>query len=91
MHKNLLQDAGTSAEVTAVPAYTGTSGSLSTNAWPPVKGAVTAYAKQTDGKEIVHLLNFINADSLSWRDLNGTVTFTLPNLKYWTMLVFEFE
>jgi len=88
-----------------------------------------------NGKQVVHLLNFLSANSLSWRDLNGTmpeprlvtkvplklnvagkvskvwvatpdahagasqelafeqkdgtITFTLPSLKYWSMIVME--
>ena len=105
------------------------------NAWPPQKSAITTYARNVDGKQVIHLLNFLSADNLSWRDLNGTmpeprlvsdvplklnvsgkvnkvwvatpalhagasqelaftqkdgaITFTLPFLKYWTMIVIE--
>ena len=108
---------------------------LSLNAWPPQKSAITVYAKNVNGRQVIHLLNFLNADNLSWRDLNGTmpeprlvsdvplkmnvsgkvnkiwvaspdfhagasqelsfeqkdgtVTFILPLLKYWSMLVME--
>lgn len=101
----------------------------------PQKSAITVYAKNVNGRQVIHLLNFLNADNLSWRDLNGTmpeprlvsdvplkmnvsgkvnkiwvaspdfhagasqelsfeqkdgtVTFTLPLLKYWSMLVME--
>ena len=97
-------------------------------------GNVTAYSKSVDGKQVVSLLNFRQANSLSWRDKNGTmpepeaidnltlrmrvknvkklwvaspdqlggvpqelqyrqdgdfVVFTVPQLKYWTMIVVE--
>ena len=91
--------------------------------------------QDVNGRQVIHLLNFLNADNLSWRDLNGTmpeprlvsdvplkmnvsgkvnniwvaspdfhagasqelsfeqkdgtVTFILPLLKYWSMLVME--
>ena len=98
-------------------------------------GNVTTFARQVGDRKVVHLLNFMDADNLSWRDMNGTmpeprlveglplrmkadtkvnkiwvatpdalggamqelpfkqaggeVTFTLPSLKYWTMIVIE--
>lgn len=134
-YQNLLRDKSTQAETTAVLSCTDSSRNLSFNAWPPRKSAVTAYSKNVDGKQVVHLLNFLSADNLSWRDLNGTmpqprlvtdiplklavsgkvgkiwvaspdahagaplelafeqkdgaVSFTLPSLKYWTMIVVE--
>lgn len=132
-YQNLLRDKSTQAETTVVLSCTDSSRNLSFNAWPPRKSAVTAYSKNVDGKQVVHLLNFLSADNLSWRDLNGTmpqprlvtdiplklavsgkvgkiwvaspdahagaslelafeqkdgaVSFTLPSLKYWTMIV----
>lgn len=99
------------------------------------ENGLTTYAKNVDGKKVVHLLNFRNIDNLSWRDLNGErpaprltlntplelthsgkvtriwtaspdyhggavvelpftqsgdkLTFTLPSLKYWSMIVVE--
>ena len=95
---------------------------------------MTTYTKKVGTKQVVHLLNFLQANSLSWRDENGTmpeaqavanlplrmkasgvkkvwvatpdalggapqelnftqdgsyINFTLPTLKYWTMLVVE--
>ena len=95
-------------------------------AWPPKQGSVVTYTKQVGSRQVVHLLNFSQANSLSWRDMDGTmpepqlisgaqlqmtivakvnklwalqelaftqengvVTFTLPSLKYWTMVVVE--
>lgn len=134
-YQNLLRDKDTSAEVEVKIACADPTYSLSLNVWPPQKGAVTTYARNVDGKQVIHLLNFTKADQLSWRDLNGTmpeprvvaeaplrmniaqkvnriwaaspdfhggamqelafeqkdgiVTFTLPRLKYWTVLVVE--
>ena len=113
-----------------------TNGEMRLNSWPPQQGSVTTYAKQVGGKQVIHLLNFSQANSLSWRDVDGTmpepalnyksgfanesvgkgeiklwvaspdvhggalqelaftqengvVSFTLPSLKYWTMIVAE--
>jgi dextranase len=102
--------------------------------WPPRLGSVIAYNKKVDSKLVVNLLNFVNANSLSWRDLDGDmpepnqisnltlavkadnvkriwvaspdcyggapqelefetngdrVVFTVPSLKYWSMVVIE--
>lgn len=132
-YQNLLRGADTSAETDVT--LTATSEGVSLNAWPPRQGSVTTYARRVDGKTVIHLLNFRDADQLSWRDVDGTmpeprqltrldltldcaekvnkiwvatpdrhagapeeltfiqadgkVTFTLPALKYWTMLVVE--
>lgn len=109
-------------------------GSVTIAAWPPKLQTVTTYSKTVDNKQIVHLLNFRQANSLSWRDENGDmpepevitnlpmrmrasnvknlwvaspdhlggapqklnfkqdggyINFTLPSLKYWTMIVVE--
>ena len=113
--------------------YTTTSDVTIAN-WPPRLGTVTAYTKTVDDKKVVNLLNFVNANSLSWRDLKGDmpepqqingltlavkagnvkriwvaspdcyggvaqelhfeknadrVVFTVPMLKYWSMIVIE--
>lgn len=134
-YQNLLRDKDTSAEMDVELTCTDSSRNLSINAWPPKKSALTAYGKQVDSKQVIHLLNFLRADELSWRDLkgtmpaprlqtkvplklsvknsvkkiwvaspdvhagavqevafeqsNGVVNFTLPYLKYWTMIVVE--
>lgn len=113
--------------------YTTTSDVTIAN-WPPRLGTVTSYTKTVDDKKVVNLLNFVNANSLSWRDLKGDmpepqqingltlavkagnvkriwvaspdcyggvaqelhfekngdlVVFTVPMLKYWSMIVIE--
>lgn len=72
-YQNLLRDADTSAETTVSLSASASTGSISINAWPPRQGALTTYAKQVDGKTVIHLLNFRDADSMSWRDVNGTM------------------
>ena len=130
-YQNLLRDGGTENTV----AVSCTNGEMLLNVWPPQKGKVTTYARQVGNKQVLHLLNFSQANSLSWRDTNGTmpepalitkaalqmnlsakvnrlwvaspdvhggalqelpftqengvVSFTLPSLKYWTMIVAE--
>lgn len=134
-YQNLLREKGTEAETNVALSCTESSRNLSLNSWPPKKAGITVYSKNVNGKQVVHLLNFLNADNLSWRDLNGTmpeprlisdvplkldvsgkvgriwvaspdfhagasqelafeqkdgaVTFTLPTLRYWTMIVVE--
>ena len=134
-YQNLLRAKGTDAEFSTTMTCTDASKRITLNAWPPQKSAVTYYAKNVAGKQVFHLLNFINADELSWRDLRGTMptprlissaplnlkvstkvnkvwvaspdfhggapqeltfeqngenlTFTLPSLRYWTMIVVE--
>jgi dextranase len=129
-YENILRDKGTQ-NYDAI--YSGNS-SVIINNWPPKLNTVTAYTKEVNGKEIIHLLNFVKANSLSWRDLDGSmpepqtinslslgvrassvkkiwvaspdcyggapqelhfrqqgdyVAFTVPSLKYWTMIVIE--
>ena len=41
------------------------------NAWPPKSNHITAFAKNVERNQVVHLLNFYNTNDLSWRDLKG--------------------
>lgn len=105
------------------------------NQWPPVAHSISSFAREYNKMNVIHLINFSNAESLSWRDINGKepkplfrtdipltiestktvkrvwcaspdvhggavqelqfvqkgseVTFTLPTLNYWTMIVLE--
>ena len=133
-YQNLLRDGGTLNTSTAlVP--TDTSGQTAINGWAPQLGGVTSIARERDDCTVLHLLNFTSANSLSWRDTDGTMkapstrnsiplsmaytkpvehvyvatpdqlggamteldfdqqdgtlTFTLPSLTYWTMVVIE--
>ena len=129
-YQNLLRGGGAETE-----AGISSTSDVKVAAWPPVIGNVTAFSRQVGDKKVVHLLNFMDADNLSWRDMNGTmpeprlveglplrmkatakvnkiwvatpdalggavqelpfkqaggeVVFTLPSLKYWTMIVVE--
>lgn len=129
-YQNLLRDGGTETTADLATAH----GDVVINAWPPRLKTVTTYAKDLEGKKVVHLLNFRQANSLSWRDMDGTqpepetisnltlrlrasgikrlwvaspdrlggmaeqlsfrqegdfIVFTVPSLKYWTMIVAE--
>lgn len=134
-YQNLLRGSSTDSEFDAGIKCSDASKKINVEAWPPKQGAVASYAKNVDGKKVIHLLNFRNIDNLSWRDLDGTrpaprltmntpleltckekvnkvwtaspdyhagavqelpftqtgdrLTFSLPSLKYWSMIVIE--
>ena len=46
---------------------------ISFNVWPPKVGKVTTFARQQNGRIVLHLLNFTSADCTSWRDIDGTM------------------
>jgi dextranase len=127
-YENLLR--GDGRTLTAV-APTGTN----VQPWPPVLGKIASVGTRVGGRQVFHLLNFVQAQTLNWRDDNqvqpvpspitnlglsiplattvtrlwaaspdangglpqelpftqtgGTVAFTLPQLKYWSMVVAE--
>ncbi len=129
-YENLLRGGGKEEKLTVAAGK-----SVGINAWPPKLGKVTTFGRLQEGKHVLHLLNFLNADQLSWRDLKGTMpaarvvkslpltvtvsdkvnhvyvaspdyhagamqeltfqqngdqlTFTVPALKYWDMIVIE--
>ena len=81
-YENLLRDGGT-LDTSAGLVPSDTSGKYSINGWAPSLGGITSIARVMEGRTVVHLLNFISANSLSWRDLNGdmpapTVVADLP-------------
>ncbi len=130
-YQNLLRGTSTSSEVSPSVSASG----VNVCSWPPRQGYITTYSRDVDGKRVVNLLNFVNIDNLSWRDLDGTreapqeftslpmtitmpraisklwvaspdynggvaqelpfnqvngvISFTLPALNYWTMIVIE--
>ncbi|WP_294957277.1 glycoside hydrolase family 66 protein [uncultured Flavobacterium sp.] len=67
-YQNLLRDGGTFTNPTIA---TG-DGKLNLSSWPPTMGKVAAVGKQVGSREVIHLLNFTNANSLNWRDTDGT-------------------
>ncbi|MGP7818719.1 glycoside hydrolase family 66 protein [Niallia sp. 01092] len=102
----------------------------------PELGKIWSFAKQKDSQKVLHLINFVDAASLEWRDTDGNqaepqeqkelaiqleesrpvkkiwmaspdkgqsvpisvsfeqkdgkISFTLPSLKYWDMVVLEY-
>lgn len=60
---------GTSSNCSFTPAV---SGSQSMTVWPPKANTVTVFAKNVGNATVVHFLNFLNTDDLSWRDADGT-------------------
>lgn len=136
-YENYLRDGGEETPVNMSIA------GMKVKSWAPEEGFVTTYAKTKGQQKIIQLLNFSQADRLTWRlsdkenadgqpdqmpepylvtdktvtlddaetvsriwvatpdamggasqevkftQANGKVTFTLPSLKYWTMVVVE--
>lgn len=69
-YENLLRDGGSlSTEISVKSA----DGKLKMQAWPPLKGAVCTIARRLDKKDVIHLLNFSQANSTEWRDANGSM------------------
>jgi dextranase len=131
-YQNLLRDGGTFNS----PHLT-TSGALPLGAWPPQQGRIGFVGKEVGNRQVIHLLNFTEATTMSWRDDQGIqayphdraeipltlatdrqieriwyatpdqdmgashgleysrsgneVSFTLPFLKYWSMIVVEYR
>jgi dextranase len=129
-YQNLLRDGGEEIEKEV------SAGDVEVTSSPDL-GALWSFAKAKDNKEIVHLINFTDANTVEWRDNNGTqtepderndldltidaskkvekvwvaspdfyhgsaqeldfkqkgnnVTITIPSLKYWNMVVIEYE
>lgn len=133
-YENLLRDGGAlSTSASLVPADV--SGKYRINGWAPQLGGITSIARVKDDCTVLHLLNFCRANSLSWRDKDGSMprpvtlsdmpltmkidrevhhvlvaspdaiggsmqevpftlqdgklSFTLPSLLYWTMVVIK--
>lgn len=71
-YENLLRDGGklnTSSHL--VPEDV--SGQYKINGWAPQLGGITSIVREKSDCMVLHLLNFINADKLSWRDIDGTM------------------
>ncbi|MBO4906739.1 MAG: glycoside hydrolase family 66 protein [Bacteroidaceae bacterium] len=134
-YQNLLR--GKSSKAVSSLKVGTTINNVSINTWPPRANSIVSFSKLVDNQQVIHLLNFLGTDDLSWRDVNGTrqepplkenlplkiatnreitkvwvaspdchggavqelaftqqngaVTFTLPSLKYWSMVVLESE
>lgn len=68
-YQNLLR--GISSKAAYQP-IVGSSSELSINAWPPKAHSITTFAKKVGNCDVLHFLNFLNTEDLSWRDLWGT-------------------
>ena len=68
-YQNLLRDGGSFNDVTV----TSTDGKMNIKAWEPSTGSVITLGKKVDDRQVVHLLNFSQANSTSWRDIDGTM------------------
>lgn len=67
-YQNLLRDGGTFSTPTVASA----DGKLSFQSWPASQGSVAVLGKKVANREIVHLINFTDANSMEWRDTNAT-------------------
>lgn len=71
-YQNLLRGTGTDSETEVSLNCTDATKRVKFQAWPPKARTVTTYARKVNGKTILHLLNFLNTDDMSWRDLNAS-------------------
>lgn len=67
-YENLLRDGGKFFQ----PDISTSNKNVIINNWPPVMGQVSVTGRQMQNRQIIHLLNFNNANSLNWRDNKGT-------------------
>jgi len=67
-YQNLLRDGGTFSSINVQPVE----GNLSFENWSPSQGNVAVVAKKFTDKDVIHLINFSQANSMEWRDTNGT-------------------
>jgi dextranase len=67
-YQNLLRDGGNfnEPEIKSIGNY------LSVTNWPPKLGSVAVVGKEVDDYQVIHLLNFTDAESLEWRDSDGS-------------------
>jgi len=67
-YQNVLRDGGDfqAADVTF------SNSTIVANRWPAAKGQVATIGKKVNGKDIIHLINFSNANTMVWRDPKGT-------------------
>jgi dextranase len=65
-YENLLRDGGQEVSTTI------SSAGATLNVWPPKLGTVTSFSRQFPDKLVVNLLNYSQANSLSWRDMDGS-------------------
>ena len=132
-YQNILRDGGSFNEVSVAS----TDGKMNIKSWEPATGNVITLCRENGNLQAVHLLNFSQANSTSWRDMDGSmpepalitdaaleiaadkevaavwmaspdidggahkvlpftkdggkISITVPSLKYWDMIVIEYE
>jgi len=69
-YQNLLRDGGAFASFDVKS----TDENTRIENWPASRGAVAVSGKKLADREVIHLLNFSDANSMEWRDTNGTQT-----------------
>lgn len=83
-YENLLRDGGTFNSPTIIC----TDYQFTTKIWPPQIGKVSVSGRMVGIRQVIHLINFSNANTLNWRDPNGTqttpATYQQVQLKYTT-------
>lgn len=132
-YQNILRDGGSFNEVSVAS----TDGKMNIKSWEPATGNVITLCRENGNLQAIHLLNFSQANSTSWRDMDGSmpepalitdaaleiaadkevaavwmaspdidggahkvlpftkdggkISITVPSLKYWDMIVIEYE
>ncbi|MDO9509829.1 MAG: glycoside hydrolase family 66 protein [Candidatus Magasanikbacteria bacterium] len=74
-YQNVLRDGGTFNN----PSLVSGDGKINLNNWPPVSSKVAVIGKEFSDKQVIHLINFSDASSLTWRDARGEQT--TPKIK----------
>ncbi|NDV94655.1 cycloisomaltooligosaccharide glucanotransferase [Dysgonomonas sp. 521] len=67
-YQNILRDGGTFSAINVQSV----DGKLSFENWPSSQGSVAVVSKRFTDKDVIHLINFSQANSMEWRDTNGT-------------------
>lgn len=132
-YENILRDGGTFNSI----AVSSIQSKAPVDSWPAKTGNIATVCKKSDNKQVIHLINFKDANTTEWRDNEGTqsmpallediqmniqmtdkvrkvwfaspdviggssvelnftqedgeLLLTVPQLKYWSMLVLEME
>lgn len=67
-YQNLLRDGGTFSNI----AVQSVDSKLSFSNWPASQGNVAVVGKKFTDRDVLHLINYTNANSMEWRDTNGS-------------------
>lgn len=69
-YENLLRDPGREE---CLPVAMADLAEARVGAFKPEKGKIVRYGRQVGARHVLHFLNFTQADSTSWRDIDGTM------------------